>query len=138
MITKYIVGYIATGISFALIDSIWLRNAYRLLYKPEIGEILYKGGFRIGPAIAFYLLYISGIMIFAVGPAFQDGKWQTALIWGALFGFFCYMTYDLTSHAVLKQWSLKVTVLDILWGTFLTGGAALGGWWITNAILGRT
>lgn len=137
MITKYILGYFATGLSFLLIDSIWLRNAYKFLYKPEIGEVLYEGGFRMGPAIAFYLLYILGIMIFAVGPALNDGKWQTALLWGALLGFFCYMTYDMTSFAVLKQWTLKVTILDMIWGTILTGGSALGGYWFTTLIMGK-
>ncbi|MCQ4062165.1 DUF2177 family protein, partial [Klebsiella pneumoniae] len=85
-------------------------------------------------AIAFYLLYILGIMIFAVGPALKTGQWQTALLWGALLGFFCYMTYDLTNQATLRVWSLKVTILDMIWGTFLTGSAAAVGAAVTNAI----
>jgi uncharacterized membrane protein len=137
MVVKYVVAYIATGISFALIDSVWLRSMYTRLYKPEIGELMYENGFRLGPAVAFYLLYILGMMIFAVGPALNSGKWQTALLWGALLGFFCYMTYDLTNYATLKVWSLKVTVLDIIWGTVLTGSASLAGWWVTTAILGK-
>jgi len=137
MIAKYIVAYIATGISFALIDSVWLRTMYERLYKPEIGELMYQGGFRIGPAVAFYLFYILGMMIFAVGPALHSGKWQTALLWGALLGFFCYMTYDLTNYATLKVWSTKVTVLDIIWGTVLTGSASLSGWWVTTLIFGK-
>lgn len=137
MIAKYIVAYIATGISFALIDSVWLRTMYERLYKPEIGELMYQGGFRLGPAVAFYLFYILGMMIFAVGPALHSGKWQTALLWGALLGFFCYMTYDLTNHATLKVWSTKVTVLDIIWGTVLTGSASLSGWWVTTLIFGK-
>jgi uncharacterized membrane protein len=137
MTAKYIVAYIATGISFALIDSVWLRNMYDRLYKPEIGEMLYNGGFRLWPAVAFYFLYILGMMIFAVGPALANGKWQTALLWGALLGFFCYMTYDLTNHATLKVWSTKVTVLDMIWGTVLTGSASLAGWWITTLIFGK-
>ncbi len=68
MLLKYIVGYIATGLAFAMIDSIWLRNMYTRLYQPEIGELLMKGGFRMGPAIIFYILYILGMMIFAVAP----------------------------------------------------------------------
>ena len=132
MTAKYIAAYIATGISFALIDSVWLRTMYARLYKPEIGELMMKDGFRLWPAIIFYLLYILGMMIFAVGPALQSGKWQTASVWGALLGFFCYMTYDLTNHATMKVWSVKVTVLDILWGTFLTGSASLAGWWVTT------
>jgi uncharacterized membrane protein len=137
MIAKYIVAYIATGVSFALIDSVWLRTMYERLYKPEIGDLMYEGGFRFGPAVAFYLLYILGMMIFAVGPALHSGKWQTALLWGALLGFFCYMTYDLTNYATLKVWSTKVTVLDIIWGTILTGSASLGGWWVTTLIFGK-
>ncbi len=137
MIAKYIVAYIATGVSFALIDSVWLRMMYERLYKPEIGELMYQGGFRIGPAVAFYLFYILGMMIFAVGPALHSGKWQTALLWGALLGFFCYMTYDLTNYATLKVWSTKVTVLDIIWGTVLTGSASLSGWWVTTLIFGK-
>ena len=138
MIAKYIVGYIATGVAFALIDSVWLRTMYTRLYQPEIGELMMKGGFRMGPAIVFYVLYILGMMIFAVGPALNSGKWQTALLWGALLGFFCYMTYDLTNHATMKVWSTKVTVLDIMWGTFLTGSASLVGYSVTNAIFDRS
>lgn len=137
MIAKYIVAYIATGISFALIDSFWLRTMYERLYKPEIGSLMYEGGFRLGPAVTFYLLYILGMIIFAVGPALNGGKWQTALLWGALLGFFCYMTYDLTNYATLKVWSTKVTVLDIIWGTVLTGSASLAGWWVTTLVFGK-
>jgi uncharacterized membrane protein len=138
MIVKFVAAYIFTGLAFALIDSVWLRNAYTRLYQPEIGEMLMKGGFRLGPAIAFYLLYIFGMMIFAVGPALSSGRWQTALVQGALLGFFCYMTYDLTNMATLKQWSMKVTILDLIWGTFLTGGTSAAGYLITVAIFGRT
>lgn len=137
MLIKYLLGYVFTGICFALIDSFWLRSMYERLYKPEIGELMLESGFRLGPAVPFYLLYILGMMIFAVGPALHSGKWQTALLWGALLGFFCYMTYDLTNYATLKVWSTKVTVLDIIWGTVLTGSASLAGWWVTTLIFGK-
>jgi uncharacterized membrane protein len=137
MLLKYLSAYITTGVAFAAIDSVWLRNAYTKLYQPEIGDMLMKDGFRVGPAIAFYLLYITGMLIFAVVPALASGRWQTALLYGALLGFFCYATYDLTNMATLKQWSMKVTILDMLWGTFLTGSASVAGFWATTAIFGR-
>jgi uncharacterized membrane protein len=136
MIAKYITGYIATGLAFAIIDSFWLRAMYTRLYQPEIGELMMRGGFRLGPAVVFYLLYILGMMIFAVTPAFAAGRWQVALVQGAMFGFFCYMTYDLTNHVTMKIWSTKVTVLDIIWGTVLTGSASAVGYVVTNLILG--
>jgi uncharacterized membrane protein len=137
MIMKYAAAYVFTGIAFALIDSVWLRTMYTRLYQPELGEILMRGGFRIGPAVVFYLLYITGMMIFAVVPALTDGRWQTALVQGALLGFFCYATYDLTNQATLKVWSVKVTIFDIIWGTVLTGSASLAGWWVTMRVFAR-
>lgn len=135
MLAKYAVGYLASGIAFALIDSIWLRTMYTRLYQPELGPLL--GALKLGPAVVFYLLYIAGMMWFAVGPALANGRWQTALFQGAVLGCLCYATYDLTNQATLKMWSTKVTVLDIMWGTFLTGSASLTGWWVTTAIFGR-
>lgn len=136
MIARMIASYIFTGLAFAVIDSFWLRTMYTRLYQPEIGDLL--GGLRLGPAIAFYLIYIAGILWFAVGPALETGRWQTALVQGAVLGFLCYATYDLTNFATLKVWSLKVTLLDILWGTVLTGGAALAGWAATTAFWARS
>lgn len=130
---RYAFAYLATGIAFALIDSVWLRTMSERLYKVEIGELL-ADRFRLGPAIAFYLLYILGMMIFAVGPALQNGNWKSALCYGAAFGFFAYMTYDLTNHATLRVWSLKVTILDMIWGTVLTGLAAAAGAAVTNRL----
>ena len=134
MIVRTLIAYIATGVAFAMIDSIWLRSMYTRLYQPEIGEMLMRG-MRWGPAVAFYLLYIAGMLIFAVNPALASGRWQTALVQGALLGFFCYMTYDLTNYATLKVWSLKVTVLDMIWGTFLTGSAAAVGAFVTAKLV---
>jgi uncharacterized membrane protein len=74
---------------------------------------------------------------FAVGPALANGRWQTALVQGAILGLLCYATYDLTNFATLKIWSLKVTLLDILWGTVLTGSASLAGYAATNALFNR-
>jgi uncharacterized membrane protein len=131
---RYAIAYLATGIAFALIDSVWLKTMSGRLYRVEIGELL-ADKFRPGPAVAFYLLYILGMMVFAVGPALRNGSWKTALCYGAAFGFFAYMTYDLTNHATLRVWSLKVTILDIIWGTVLTGLAAAAGAAVANRFM---
>jgi uncharacterized membrane protein len=133
MVLKYAVAYIATGMAFAAIDAVWLRTMFTRLYQPEIGEML-APNLRLGPAVIFYLLFILGLVYFAVLPALRDQNWSTALINGALFGFFTYMTYDLTNFATLKIWSLKVTILDIIWGSFLGGISALLGWLVTSRL----
>jgi uncharacterized membrane protein len=133
MTVQFIVAYAATAILFGVLDALWLGKMVPAVYRPEIGEMLMKG-WRPAPALVFYALYMLGIQIFAVAPALKAGDWQVALLWGALFGFFCYMTYDLTNYATLKVWSLKVTLLDIAWGTVATGLAAGAAAWVTLAI----
>jgi uncharacterized membrane protein len=130
MIARYAVAYLASGIAFAAIDFCWLSYAGSSLYRPILGEMMLAKP-RMGAAVAFYLIYIAGIVVMAVAPA---GRWQEAALKGALFGFFCYATYDLTNQATLKMWALKITVLDIVWGTLLTGVAATAGWFAGNAV----
>jgi uncharacterized membrane protein len=124
---RYAVGYLATGIAFGLLDYFWLTRVGPGLYRPIIGELMADKP-RVGPAAAFYLIYILGILFFAVIPALGEAMGWTALLRGALLGFFAYATYDLTNHATLKVWSPKITLLDMAWGTFVTGVAAWVGY----------
>ncbi len=118
--TQYLIAYVIAAIIFGVLDAIWLSNAAPSLYRPIIGDIM-ADQFRLAPALLFYFLYLCGMMWFALRPAFLDGQWTTALLNGALLGFFCYATFDLTSQAVFKTWSTKLTIIDIIWGTFATG-----------------
>ena len=92
------------------------------------------GTVKLAPAIAFYLLYVVGILIFVSANAATA---QTTLLYGALFGFFCYMTFELTNMSLLKQWSWTVVVVDISWGTFVTAVSSTIGLLIANAISPR-
>ena len=132
----YAIGYVATAILFGLLDALWLRTMVPAVYRPEIGTLL-MDGWRPAPALIFYALYMLGIQIFAVAPAIEAGRWQVAAQWGALFGFFCYMTYDLTNHATMKIWSTKVTLVDIAWGSVATGVAAGAAAWIVLTVAPR-
>ena len=118
----YAISILVTAIVFGLLDSSWFRWSLPNLYLPEIGQLI--GPLRWTPALAFYALYVIGIQIFAIRPAFASGQWTTAALWGALFGFFCYMTWNLTNYAVMKVWSLKVTLVDMTWGTVATATTA--------------
>jgi uncharacterized membrane protein len=136
MTLQAVAGYGFTALIFGLLDALWLTRVGPRLYRPEIGELL-MDGWRPAPALIFYALYMLGIQIFAVAPALAAGKWQVAAQYGALLGFFCYMTYDLTNQATMKIWSTKVTLLDIAWGTFATGLAAGAAAWLVLTLLPR-
>ena len=116
-------AYVVTLVAFAAIDAVWLGTMAGRVYRPLIGDILLDG-FRIGPAIAFYLLYAVGLVVFAVAPALKGGGVASALGFGALFGFFAYATYDLTNFATLRNWGLTITLVDLAWGTFVSGVAS--------------
>ena len=124
---KYVIAYGGTAAVLAVLDAVWLTFAGRLLYRPAIGSLMMESGFRLAPAIVFYVLYVLGVVIFAVSPALNSGQWTTAVLMGGLFGFFCYATYDLTNMATLKVWPLRVTLIDLAWGVFLTATAATVG-----------
>lgn len=114
---------IATVIFFAL-DMVWLGLIAKNFYREKLGFIL-APDVNWWAAIIFYLIYIGGILHFAILPAMREHRWQTALIQGAVLGFLCYATYDLTNMATIKNWPLKVVVVDIIWGMVLTGSCAL-------------
>jgi uncharacterized membrane protein len=114
---------------FVVIDIAWLTVMGPRLYRPALGDLLLPQ-VNLKAAFAFYLLYPAGLVIFAVSPALKSGELATAAIMGALFGFFCYATYDLTNQATLRNWTTTVTLADIAWGTFVSGVAAVGAAWV--------
>ena len=121
--TKLILLYLLTTPVFFLIDMTWLVGIARGFYKRELGTLL-RTDVIWWAAILFYLLFIVGILYYAVLPAHASGSWTKALMLGALFGFFTYMTYDLTNYATLSNWSLAIVFADILWGTVLSASVA--------------
>ena len=117
------IAYLAAALVMAGLDFAWLSLTVGPLYTPALGNMLADKP-NMGAAVAFYLVYIAGVVIFAVMPALETGDWRTALVRGALFGFFAYATYDLTNLATLKVWSLKISLIDMAWGSILTAATA--------------
>ena len=130
------VTYVATLLIFCAIDAVWLGVIAADTYKQTLGDILLPG-FRPLPALAFYLLNIAGLMVFAVPHGANAGKWPRALLFGALYGIFTYATYDLTNYATLKVWTLRLTLTDMAWGAFVSGVATALGVMVTKAALAR-
>jgi uncharacterized membrane protein len=96
-------------------------------YRRQIGDLLADKP-NLGYAVVFYVIYIAGIVFFALTPALDGGSWLSAVGYGAALGTFAYATYDLTNAATLKTWPWQLIVVDILWGAALTALATLAGW----------
>lgn len=116
--------YLITTVIFFAIDMVWLGFVAKSFYREKLAFI-FTGDVNWPAAIVFYLLYIGGILYFAVLPSMKDAQWQTALLNGAILGGMCYATYDLTNMATIRQWPLVVVVVDIAWGIVLTGSVSL-------------
>jgi uncharacterized membrane protein len=127
---KAVIVYLITVPIFFLIDLIWLGLVAKDFYKRHLGYLM-RPEVNWAAAISFYLLFIVGIVIFAVKPALEAQSPMRALIYGALFGFFTYATYDLTNLATLKDWPWIVTMVDLAWGTSLCGAVAWAGYTIS-------
>lgn len=123
---------ISTLVFFAL-DMLWLGLVAKNFYRSKLGHLMAEN--VVWPAaIVFYLLYIAGIVYFAVNPALKAGNWQLALLNGALLGGLCYATYDLTNMATLSKWPWEVVVVDILWGIVLTATVSVVAYFGSNAL----
>jgi uncharacterized membrane protein len=118
---------------FFLIDMLWLVVIAKGIYQKYMGHLM-----RPMPnwpvAIIFYLLFIVGLIIFAIYPAVRNNSWTYALLYGAMFGFFTYMTFDLTNLAVLKDYSWQITIIDIIWGVVLSATVSVSAFFISKAI----
>jgi uncharacterized membrane protein len=124
---KMLAVYAATLVVFTGVDFVWLGRMGDSFYRPAMGGLAMEG-FRLGPAIVFYLLYALGIVFFAVSPALASQSWKMAAAYGLALGLVSYGVYDLTNQATLKNWPLTLTLVDMAWGCFLTGLAALAGY----------
>jgi uncharacterized membrane protein len=119
----YLKLYALTVPVFFIIDLIWLGLVAKGYYQKNLGYIL-SPQVNWPAAITFYLIYIVGILVFAVVPALSKGSLLYAALFGALYGFFTYMTYELTNLALLKDWPLGIVLVDILWGVALCTAVA--------------
>jgi len=133
---QYLYIYLLSVPVFFAIDMVWLGFIAPGFYRSQIGHLL-SGTVNWPPAIAFYLLFLVGLAIFAIVPAVEVRAWTHALIFGALFGFFTYMTYDLTNWATMKDWPALVTIVDLIWGTVLSAAVATATYFLAITFIVR-
>lgn len=126
---KYVIAYAATAVVFFGLDFVWLSRMLGF-YRSEMGGLLLEQP-KLGYAAGFYVLYVVGIVALVVVPALGGGGWGQAMVMGALLGLVAYGTYDMTNMSTLNGWSLKLAVVDMAWGTFVTAAAATAGCFVT-------
>ena len=131
----YVAGYFAALFAFVVIDMAWLAAMTSRLYRPTLGDILIAD-VNLSPAIMFYLIYPIGLVVFALNPALKSGSMTTAAAYGALFGFLTYATYDLTNYSTLRNWTMQLTIIDLLWGTMLSATAAAASYLAVTRLVG--
>lgn len=132
MFIYYLKLYLLTIPVFFAIDLLWLGVLAKSFYQHSLAHLL-SPTVNWSAAFLFYFMYIVGIILFAVKPGLDAGSLTKAAMWGALFGFFTYATYDLTNLATLREWPIKIVVVDVLWGTLLctlvaSGSFMIGRW----------
>jgi uncharacterized membrane protein len=127
MAAYYIKLYFATLIAFLVIDMLWLGLVARTFYREYLGFLMAPSPNWLA-AIIFYLLFVVGIVVFAVLPGLETSSVKTTLLRAALFGLIAYATYDLTNLATVKDWPLVVTIVDLIWGTVVSVAVSYAGY----------
>jgi len=126
---QIIAAYFAAAIVFFGLDMLWLGGIARGFYQAQMGSLM--GETKVGVAAGFYLIYLAGLIYFAVLPA---TGWGDALFRGAFLGLIAYGTYDLTNLATTRGWPAPLAFVDWAWGTTLTGVSAVAAWFALRAV----
>ncbi|MGB5831274.1 MAG: DUF2177 family protein [Thiohalocapsa sp.] len=121
--SAYIKLYLYTAPVFFAIDILWLGVVAANFYQERLGHLLADEVFWPA-ALVFYALYIAGILSFAVIPGLQSRSLRKTLLHALGFGFFTYLTYELTNMATLPNWPISVVLVDTLWGMVLCSAVA--------------
>jgi uncharacterized membrane protein len=132
VVNRYVVLYLATLVVLMVLVFLFLGILAKSFLVAQVGDML--GEVRAVPALLFYLLYVVGVLIFVGADA--RGPHST-LLYGALFGLFCYATFDLTALALLKHWSWAVAVVDVSWGAVVTAVASTAGLLVADWLVPR-
>ena len=130
---KYVGIYLSFLITLIAIDLVWLLGVAKNLYRNEMGDLMASEP-KLIAGLTFYLLYALGVCIFVIIPALSKQSLLYALQYGALFGLFCYMTYDLTNLAVIRDFPTRLAFVDIAWGSFVTALTAGFAYWVGNRL----
>ena len=117
-------NFLITMVVFLTIDMVWLLVIAKNLYAKYLGYLM-TDQVKVAAAFIFYIIFVIGIIYFVINPALAKESWQYALFVGMFFGFITYATYDLTSLSVVRDWPIFITIVDLIWGTFLSGTTAL-------------
>lgn len=122
---RYVGVYLIVFITMLVLDVVWLRGIATAWYQQGLGHLMAPRPDLFAAGI-FYLMYPLGLVIFAVLPN-EDSSLLKATAMGALFGLFAYATYDLSNLATLRDWPLNVSLMDMAWGTLVSGMSVAAG-----------
>jgi len=127
--SEFLLAFVAALVAMAVVDGVWLGAVARTFYRRHLGSLMAERP-NWTAAVAFYLLYVLGVTVFAVLPGADAGSVAESAWRGALFGLVAYATYDLTNAATLRGWPNIVTAVDMAWGTVLTTAVASAAAWV--------
>jgi len=130
--TQIAIAYGASLVFMLVVDALWLTVLMGATYKSYLGPLMLAQP-KLVPAAVFYLLFPVGLVVFGILPGLAAQDWPRAAMLCALFGLIAYATYDLSNLATLKGWPLPLTVIDICWGTVLSGAAGTVGFLAARA-----
>jgi uncharacterized membrane protein len=121
------IAYAGTLISFLLIDALWLGTVARSFYRNQLGDMMLPSP-NLAAAAIFYIVFAIAVVILAVRPGLEAGSISAAIGYGAVLGLAAYGTYDMTNLSTLKGWPVQLTIVDLVWGTILTGISSASGY----------
>lgn len=132
----YLAAYVGAAVVFCVMDFIWLTIIAKSFYQTHMGALMVVH-IKMIPAILFYVVYLAGLVLFAISPAMREENWLVAAGLGLFLGVIAYGSYDLTNMATLKGWSITLTLVDIAWGACVSALSAVAGFYASRIFTGN-
>jgi uncharacterized membrane protein len=124
-ILQYLKLYFISLVIFIIVDLIWIAGIMKNFYLLQLGPLSRMTGGSMSPnvpaSMLVWVLIVLGQIFFVLPRIPKTGSGLEGVLWGALFGLVVYGVYDLTNYALLKDWSLSMTLVDMLWGITACG-----------------
>lgn len=134
----YLVLWLVSFVVISIVDAIWHLLLFGSIYSADIKKVapLADGKIDINatPGILSQVLVVSAVVILVVIGLRANQNTQTIALVGAVAGILAISVYGLVNYAIIKDWSFRMTVLEVIWGPILGASAALFVAWLHKAL----
>ena len=137
-LVRYFLVWFLSFVFTSLIDAVWHLGIFRRAYSEGMKPLARMNGEKMAfnpfAGVLSQVLVVTCVVFLILYKA-QKVNYQEAILIGAAAGILAITVYGITNYALLKDWSLKLTVLEVIWGPMLGGLSGAFVLWVKSWLI---